>query len=223
MTVNLEFAVIGDEQCELNHTALSGLSWEFTNNWKRIHALDLEFTASSRDDLSSNSAITIVFEAQSLSQSALDQFERKCNKKRFRPKLQKYLTANQESDGADGGCFEFLTESNSDGTAPSEAWSVWELFDFANYGTTEYLVVTLAALVCCICGALGCCIAAKRRAANKMKQQLVALQSVSRTTNGVEDEMFQRALFGANHGTGSTLRPPINHETVPSDDEGIDL
>lgn len=229
MTVNVEYAVINDEDgsCELNHSALAALAWEFTNNWKRINSLNLEFTVSSQENVGDGLEIMFAFEALSVSQNDLNKFERKLNKQRFSPKLQSYLSDHQEGE-SNGGCFDFFLDDASSDSDGNETWSILEMLDFMNYGTTEYLVLILSGLVCCICTVMGCCIAVKRRSSKKLAEELSGLQTNDARTP--ENDSFQQTLYGMNNrkamasfASGSTLSPPKHHETVPSDDEGIDI
>jgi len=214
ITVTVEYTVIEEEGsgCALNHTAISGLSKEFTNDWRSISTLDLEYTVSSQEN---DDDIMLIYEAVSESQDDLDKFERKLGKTYFIPRLQSYLSENYESNG-DGGCFDFYTNDSDD---DDDTWDVIEMFDFTNYGTTEYLVLILAGLVCCICGWMACCIALKRRS-KKRKDVLAKQLSVMETANALappaEDD-FQHSLYGINQ------RKNMNATLIPTDDEGIDI
>lgn len=63
VTVTVEYTVIEEEGCALNHTAISVLSKEFTDDWRSIGTLDVEYTVSSQED--DNDDIMLIYEAVS--------------------------------------------------------------------------------------------------------------------------------------------------------------
>jgi len=143
------------------------------------------------------SGITITYSISTLQESTLSTIEDIINSANYQQDLIDFLEDENQDSDAQGDCFKFVVIQTT--AAVDEAVSGGDdgiqMLDFANYGTTEYLVLILFLLVLSIVTAIIIyvwCWCKKRKAADDKAVEFGVARPASQST------AFSQALHATN-------------------------